>query len=216
MFRRLLDASTQTARRVIVALVGGTVVLCGVALLVLPGPAFVVIPAGLAILSLEFAFAKRWLRALRAQAERVVGSVGSNGGADADTLPQVSKETAMPKGQSQYHKHPDHKVDLMAHSERVQLAAGGEPLADSSRCIQVLESKCAPVLYFPRDDVRMERLEKTEHQTHCPFKGDASYYSIRTRDGLLENSVWSYEDPFDEVAGLKDHLAFYADRVDWS
>ncbi|NNL87313.1 MAG: DUF427 domain-containing protein [Myxococcales bacterium] len=122
----------------------------------------------------------------------------------------------MPKGQSQYHKHPEHKVDLIPHTERVRLAAGGESLADSSRCIRVVESNCQPVLYFPRDDVRMERLEKTDHQTHCPFKGDASYYSIRTGDGVLENAVWSYEDPFDEVAGLKDHLAFYADRVAWS
>lgn len=216
MYRRLLQASTRTARRVVVAVVGGTVVLVGLALLVLPGPAFVVIPAGLAILSVEFAFAKRWLRVLRTQAERVVGKAASDDAGAAGTLPQESEEPVMPKSQSQYHKYPDHKVDLVAYAERVRLTAGGEPLADSTRCIQVLESKHQPMLYFPRDDVRMERLEKTEHHTHCPFKGEASYYSIRTREGVLEDAVWSYEDPFDEVAGLKDLLAFYADRVDWS
>jgi uncharacterized protein (DUF427 family) len=70
----------------------------------------------------------------------------------------------------------------------------------------------APVVYYvPRKDVRMERLARSEHHTQCPFKGAASYYSVK--DGP-ENAVWSYEQPYDEVAVIKEHLAFYPDKVD--
>ena len=78
----------------------------------------------------------------------------------------------------------------------------------------MLESHCQPVVYLPRTDVDMSLVEKTEHTTFCPFKGTASYYSIRVGDRVAKNAIWSYEDPYDQVADLKDLLAFYPDRVD--
>ena len=76
------------------------------------------------------------------------------------------------------------------------------------------ESTYPPVQYIPREDVDMTRLARTTHATYCPYKGDASYYSIRTERGVVENAVWSYESPYDAVASIKDHLAFYPNRVD--
>lgn len=68
--------------------------------------------------------------------------------------------------------------------------------------------------YIPRADVDFGLLERTDHSTYCPFKGDASYYSIRTGDGVAENAVWTYEAPHDAVAEIKDHVAFYPTKVD--
>ena len=67
-------------------------------------------------------------------------------------------------------------------------------------------------MYFPREDVRMDRLERTAHESFCPFKGDASYWCLVAGDRREENAVWSYEDPFEQVAGLRDYVAFYDDR----
>jgi uncharacterized protein (DUF427 family) len=122
----------------------------------------------------------------------------------------------MPKGKSLFHKYPDYRVDLVADPKRVQVRLEGEVLADSTKSITVHETKHDPVVYFPREDVRFDLLERTDHHTFCPFKGEASYWTLRVRDRLEENVVWSYEDPFDEVAGLKDYVAFYPARVDWN
>jgi uncharacterized protein (DUF427 family) len=121
----------------------------------------------------------------------------------------------MPKGESLFHKYPDHRVDLEPSDQRIRVRAGGEIVADSARTLTVRESRRDPVSYFPRDDVRLDRLESTDHETFCPFKGEASYWSVKSGDAALENSVWSYEDPFPEVAGLKDYVAFYADRFEF-
>ncbi len=122
----------------------------------------------------------------------------------------------MAKRESLYHKYPDYRVDLEPHPRRVRVRLGEETIADSERALRVLETKHDPVLYLPREDVRMERLERTDHETFCPFKGEASYWTVRAADRVEENAVWSYEDPFDEVAGLKDYVAFYPDRVEWT
>jgi uncharacterized protein (DUF427 family) len=121
----------------------------------------------------------------------------------------------MPKGESLYHKYPDHRVDLEPSHQRIRVLLAGEVVADSARTLTVRESRHDPVSYFPREDVRLERLESTDHETFCPFKGEASYWSVKSADTALENSVWSYEDPFPEVAGLKDYVAFYADRFEF-
>ena len=76
------------------------------------------------------------------------------------------------------------------------------------------EGRYPPVYYLPRQDVRMDLLRRTGHHSHCPYKGDASYWTLRVGDREAENAVWSYADPFDQVAGIKDYLAFYQDRVD--
>ncbi len=122
----------------------------------------------------------------------------------------------MPKGESLFSKYPDYEVALVPKSSRVRVSFGGELIADSERALLVRETKHDEVVYFPREDVHFEYLVRSEHSSFCPFKGEASYWSLRAGDGESENAVWSYEDPFDEVAGLKDYVAFYADRVDWS
>jgi uncharacterized protein (DUF427 family) len=90
----------------------------------------------------------------------------------------------------------------------------GETIADSTRALRVTESHHEPLLYFPREDVEMLLLEKTAHNTFCPFKGSASYWSIRVGDRVAENAIWSYEEPYDEVVVLRECMAFYVDRID--
>ena len=87
----------------------------------------------------------------------------------------------------------------------------GEVIADTRDALQMDESGHALVYYLPRKDVRLERLERSSHQTYCPFKGQASYFSLV---GGPVNAVWSYEHPYDEVSVIKEHLAFYPKKVD--
>ena len=113
-------------------------------------------------------------------------------------------------------KHPDHRITTRPAGKRVQVKAGGETIADSEDAVAMQESMSgstvAPVVYYiPRKDVKMDRLVRTSHQTHCPFKGQASYYSIRNGP---ENAVWSYERPYDEMTAIEGLLAFYPDKVD--
>ncbi len=121
----------------------------------------------------------------------------------------------MAKRESLYHKYPDYRVDLDPSTARVRVSFAGEVIAESERTLVVRETKHPPVVYFPRQDVRFDLLEATSHSTFCPFKGDASYWTLQVGDLVEENVVWSYADPFDEVAGIKDYVSFYADRVDW-
>ena len=92
----------------------------------------------------------------------------------------------------------------------VDLAA----LVDTTNALILYESRHVPVYYFPRADVAMERLVATDHATHCPFKGDANYFSVEVDGKTAENAIWTYERPFDEVAGMKDYVALYWNRVD--
>jgi uncharacterized protein (DUF427 family) len=94
---------------------------------------------------------------------------------------------------------------------RVQVAFNGEVIADSRDAIRLEESDYPVVYYLPRKDVKMDRLIRSNHRTHCPFKGDASYYSIVNGPA---NAVWTYEEPYDEVTAIKERLAFYPDKVD--
>ncbi len=121
----------------------------------------------------------------------------------------------MPRGESLYHKYPDYRVDLEPSERRVTVRFNGETLVDTERALVVRETNHDAVLYFPREDVRMELLERTDHETFCPFKGEASYWSLAAGGRREQNAAWSYEDPFDQVAGIKDYLAFYTDRVEW-
>jgi len=98
----------------------------------------------------------------------------------------------------------------------VQIKFKGEIIADTRNAVQLEETHVghvvAPVVYYiPRKDVKMERLVRTSHETSCPFKGQASYYSLK--DGP-ENAVWTYEQPYDEMLAIKELLAFYPDKVD--
>ena len=87
--------------------------------------------------------------------------------------------------------------------------AGGAVLGESQNALELAEGDYDPVIYFPRDDIAMAFLDRTDKTSHCPHKGDASYFSVVTKSTTIENAVWSYEDPKPGVARIKDHLAFY-------
>jgi len=112
-----------------------------------------------------------------------------------------------------YRKNPDHAVELSREGMRVKVLVAGEVIADTEDALTMRESDHPPVYYIPRRHVRMDRLVRSLHQSHCPYKGDASYFTLEG-GRRIENAVWSYEDPYDEVGCIKDRLAFYADRVD--
>lgn len=113
-----------------------------------------------------------------------------------------------------YRERPDYRVDFIPCAKRVRVGFNGEIVADSTRSRLLLETNHRPVYYFPRDDVRADLLRRTAHSTHCPFKGDASYWTVSVNGREAENAVWSYESPFDEVAAIGDYVAFYWDRMD--
>jgi uncharacterized protein (DUF427 family) len=117
-----------------------------------------------------------------------------------------------------YKKYPGHRIATRPAGMRVRVTFKGEVIADSQGAIALEEamrpggSTVAPVVYYiPRKDVKMDRLVPSSHRTHCPFKGDASYFSLKNGP---ENAVWSYEQPYDEMSVIKDLLAFYPDKVD--
>lgn len=87
--------------------------------------------------------------------------------------------------------------------------AGGAVLAESREALELSEGSLPEVIYFPRGDVAMAFLDKTDHSSHCPKKGDATYYTIITKSTQLQNAAWSYEDPLPGAERIKDHLAFY-------
>jgi uncharacterized protein (DUF427 family) len=117
---------------------------------------------------------------------------------------------------SLYHEYPDYRVDVEPNPGRVCARLNGSVIADSARALIVRETNLDPVIYFPRDDVHFEFAEATAQQTFCPFKGEASYWTFRCAGLTAENLAWSYETPFDEVAQLRNYVAFYADRVELS
>ncbi len=87
--------------------------------------------------------------------------------------------------------------------------AGGAVLGETKAALELTEGDYPPVIYFPRADIAMAFLDSSDHASHCPWKGDASYFSIITKSKTIENAAWSYETPKDDVAQIKDHLAFY-------
>jgi uncharacterized protein (DUF427 family) len=105
-------------------------------------------------------------------------------------------------------------ITITAIAEPVTVSVGGVRLGESHNALELREGSYPPVTYVPREDIDMSRLVRTEKATTCPWKGQASYYSIRTDGGLLDNAVWTYEDPIPDVAPIAGHLAFYSDRVD--
>jgi len=113
-----------------------------------------------------------------------------------------------------FKKHPEHRIETKPAGLRVRVTFNGEVIADSRNAIRLDESKYASVYYVPRKDVRMERLTRTTHSTHCPFKGVASYYTLSAGGRTAANAVWSYEEPYDEMSVIKERLAFYPDKVD--
>jgi uncharacterized protein (DUF427 family) len=109
---------------------------------------------------------------------------------------------------------PDHPITVTPARGRVTVIAAGRTMADTRAALILKEAAYPPVYYIPRKDVDMARLERTTHQTYCPYKGECNYYSIPLGGERSVNAVWTYEAPYAAVAEIKDHLAFYPDRVD--
>jgi uncharacterized protein (DUF427 family) len=109
---------------------------------------------------------------------------------------------------------PDHPITVERNPKRVVVSVGGQVLADTHNALTLREANYPPVQYVPFEDVDQSRLAATDHGTYCPYKGDASYYSIPEGGEALENSIWQYRAPYDAVAEIKDHVAFYTDRVE--
>ncbi|WP_448953156.1 DUF427 domain-containing protein [Labrys neptuniae] len=109
---------------------------------------------------------------------------------------------------------PDHPITIEPSGERVVIRVGGRVIADSRQALSLKEASYPAVLYVPRGDVDMSALTRTDHATYCPYKGECSYYSIPTGGDRAVNAVWTYETPYPSVTAIKEHLAFYPDRVD--
>jgi uncharacterized protein (DUF427 family) len=109
---------------------------------------------------------------------------------------------------------PEHPLSVVPNRSRVVVIVGGQVIADTRDALTLREASYPAVQYIPRRDVDMAALTRTEHTTYCPYKGDASYYSIPVGGDRSLNAVWSYETPFEQMAQIKDYLAFYPDRVD--
>ena len=110
--------------------------------------------------------------------------------------------------------HLGYRLEIEPAHQRMRAVFDGVTIADSRRALVMRETRLPIAYYFPREDVRMDLLERTDRQTHCPFKGNASHWSIRVGENVEENVAWSYEAPFDEARMVGDYIAFYWDRID--
>ena len=109
---------------------------------------------------------------------------------------------------------PDHPITIEPNVHRVVVKVAGHVVADTRDALTLREAKYPAVQYIPRKNIDMTLLERSTHATYCPYKGDASYYSIPVGGDRSLNAVWTYETPFEAMAQIKDYLAFYPDRVD--
>lgn len=116
--------------------------------------------------------------------------------------------------ESGFADHPDHKISLEPAGEALTVSVAGRAILTTDKALVLREGDYKPVYYFPREAIDDNLLSKTDKSTWCPFKGAASYYSLAAANGeRVENVVWSYEDPFEETAAIKDYLAFYPNKA---
>ena len=108
---------------------------------------------------------------------------------------------------------PDHPITIAPARGRVVVRFAGAIVADTHAALELREAAYRPVLYIPRSDAHLAHYARTPHSTHCPYKGDASYFDLSAGDAKAPNAVWSYETPFPAMAQIKNHLAFYPNHV---
>lgn len=108
----------------------------------------------------------------------------------------------------------DHPITIEPNLKRVVVSVAGRVIAQTREALTLREASYPPVQYIPRKDVDMTLLKRSAHATYCPYKGDCAYFSIPSGGERAINAVWTYEAPFDAVAAIRNHLAFYPDRVD--
>ncbi|RQH07090.1 DUF427 domain-containing protein [Paraburkholderia dinghuensis] len=109
---------------------------------------------------------------------------------------------------------PDHPITIERNSSRVVVTVGGIVIADTHDALTLREARYPAVFYIPQTDVDMTRLERTDHTTYCPYKGDCAYFSIPSAGDRGTNAVWMYESPYAAVEPIRGYLAFYPERVD--
>jgi uncharacterized protein (DUF427 family) len=109
---------------------------------------------------------------------------------------------------------PDHPITIAPNEKRVRVTFNGRVVADTAGALTLREASYSPVQYIPRADVDMALLKRTAHSSHCPYKGDAAYFSVTADGRTAENAVWTYEAPYPAMAAIKDYVAFYPSRVD--
>ena len=108
---------------------------------------------------------------------------------------------------------PDHPITITQNPRRIRVTAGDIVIAETSKALTLKEAKYPAVQYVPREDANMALLERTDRVTHCPYKGDASYYTLKADGKTLDNAIWTYEAPFPAMTEISGHLAFYPDKV---
>jgi uncharacterized protein (DUF427 family) len=108
---------------------------------------------------------------------------------------------------------PDHPITITVNPKRVRVLADGVVIAETTHALTLKEASYPAVQYVPRTDAKMDLLKRTERVTHCPYKGDASYFSVVANGKTLDNAIWTYETPFPAMAEISGHLAFYPDKV---
>ncbi len=109
---------------------------------------------------------------------------------------------------------PDHPITLTPAPRRWRARYQGHVIADTADALILQEAVYAPVIYFPREDVAMEFMSRTRRSTHCPYKGDAAYYTVLMNGHIAENAVWTYEQPYPAMTQIDGRLAFYPDRIE--
>jgi len=119
----------------------------------------------------------------------------------------MNKKQAMRPG-------PDHPISIQRNPARIIVSVAGRAIADTRNALTLREAAYPPVQYIPAEDVDFSQLERTDHVTWCPYKGDCNYYSVPAGGNKSVNAVWSYEDPFPAVGQIRGHVAFYRERVD--
>ena len=123
-----------------------------------------------------------------------------------NSTPSKGKEVKIPG--------PDHSITISLAEGKVRVTVAGKIVAEATRALLLEEKGYPPVYYLPRNDADMSLLARTTHYSYCPYKGDCTYYSIPSGGAKSEYAVWTYEKPYEAVAEIKEHLAFYPSRVD--
>jgi uncharacterized protein (DUF427 family) len=108
---------------------------------------------------------------------------------------------------------PDHPITITKNPKRIRVTADGVVIAETTHALTLKEASYPAVQYIPRADAKLELLARTDRVTHCPYKGDANYFSVNTPGKVIENSIWTYEKPFPAMTEIAGHLAFYPDKV---
>ena len=108
---------------------------------------------------------------------------------------------------------PDHPITIAPHTGRIRIVAAEGLIADTTHALVLTEANYKPVFYIPREDTDFRNLVRTDHTTNCPYKGDASYFSITTGHGTIDNAIWSYEQPYPAMTEIAGYLAFYPSKV---